>query len=184
MSKKTDFALKSVNVVSWIIFIGLCIETGGFIVNAIISLFINPMASSKFWGNRNLYELYQYNQNYFITIAILLIMLSLLKSILFYLIINIFHKKKLNINNPFNEQLGLYIYKLGYLAAGIGILSWWGNYFAKWLKKTSQNALTLTFENIKIEGADIWLFTAVILLIFGIIFKKGIELQSENDLTV
>ena len=48
----------------------------------------------------------------------------------------------------------------------------------------SQNTLTYTAENIKFEGADVWLFMAIILLIFGMIFKKGIELQSENELTV
>ena len=184
MTKRTDFAFKSVNVISWIIFIGLCIETGGLMVNAIISLFINPMASSRFWGNRNLYELYQFNQSYFVSIVVLLIIVSMLKSILFYFIINIFHKKKLNLNNPFNEQLGKYIFKLGYLATGIGIFSWCGNKFSNWLKMISQNALTQISENIKFEGADIWLFMAIILLIFGMIFKKGIEIQSENDLTV
>ena len=184
MLKRTDFAFKSVNVISWIIFIGLCIETGGLIVNAIISLFINPTASLRFWGNRNLYELYQFNQIYFVTIIVLLIIVSLLKSILFYFIINIFHKKKLNLNNPFNEQLGKYIFKIGYLATGIGLFSWWGNNFSKWLKMIGQNVLTHSSENLKFEGADIWLFMAIILLIFGMIFKKGIELQSENELTV
>ena len=184
MSKSTDFAFKSVNVVSWIIFIELCVETGVLIVNTIISLFINPMASARFWGNRNLYELYQFNQSHFVTIVVLLIIVSTLKSILFYLIVNIFHKNKLNLNNPFNEQFGRYIFQLGYLATGIGLFSWWGNNFSNWLKKIGKNMLTQTFENIKFEGADVWLFMAIILLIFGMIFKRGIELQSENDLIV
>ena len=184
MSKGTNFAFKSLNILAWIIFIGLCIETGGLIVNAIISLFINPMASARFWGNRNLYELYQFNQSHFVTIVILLIIVSTLKSILFYLIVHLFHKKKLNLNNPFNEQLGRALFNIGYLALGIGLFSWWGNNFSKWLKMVGQNALTQTFGNIKFEGADVWLFMAIILLIFGMIFKKGIELQSENDLTV
>ena len=184
MSKKTDLAFKSVNVLSWIIFIGLCIETGGLIVNAIISIFINPMASSRFWGNRNLYELNQFNQSHFVTIVVLLIIVSMLKSTLFYLIVNLFQKKKLNLTNPFNEQLGRALFNIGYLATGIGLFSWWGNNFSKWLKMIGQNALTQTFENIKFEGADVWLFMAIILLIFAMIFKKGIELQSENDLTV
>jgi hypothetical protein len=67
---------------------------------------------------------------------------------------------------------------------GIGLFSWWGNNFSKWLKRNGQTVLTQTFENIKFEGADVWLFMAIILLIFGMIFKKGIELQSENDFTV
>jgi hypothetical protein len=47
-----------------------------------------------------------------------------------------------------------------------------------------QTVLTNTFENVKFDGGDVWLLMANILLIFGMIFKKGIELQSENDLTV
>jgi uncharacterized membrane protein len=41
-----------------------------------------------------------------------------------------------------------------------------------------------SIRNIQFEGADVWLFMGVILTIFALIFKKGIELQSENDLTV
>jgi uncharacterized membrane protein len=37
---------------------------------------------------------------------------------------------------------------------------------------------------LKIGGADVWLLMGFVILVFAIIFKKGIELQSENDLTV
>jgi hypothetical protein len=184
MSKTNDFVFKSLNVLAWVIFIGLCIEAGGLIVNAIISLFINPMASSRFWGNRNLYSLYQFNQSHFVSIVVLLIIVSILKCILFYIIVNLFHKKKLNLSYPFNQNMGKSLFNIGYLALGIGLFSWWGNNFSNWLKVIGKNVLAQSFENIKFEGADIWLFMAVILLIFGMIFKKGIELQSENDLTV
>ncbi len=184
MSKGTNLAIKCLNILAWIIFIGLCVETGGLIINAIISICINPRASSRFWGNQNLYELYQFNQSHFVTIVILLIIVSMLKSIMFYVIVNLFHNKKLNLTNPFNEQMGKSLFSIGYLALGIGVFSWWGNNFSKWLRMVGQNVLTQTFENIKFEGADVWIFMAIILLIFGMIFKKGIELQSENDLTV
>lgn len=184
MSKGTDFAFKSLNILAWFIFVGLCIETGGLIVNAFISLFINPMASSRFWGGRNLYALYQFNQSHFVTIVSLLIIVSILKSILFYLIVNIFHKKSLNLSNPFNEQLGRFLFNLSYLALGIGIFSWWGNNFNNWLKMIDKTVLSQDLYNIKFEGADVWIFMATILLIFALIFKKGIELQTENDLTV
>jgi hypothetical protein len=108
----------------------------------------------------------------------------MLKSILFYVIVNLFQKKRLNLNSPFNEQLGRALNNIGYLALGIGLLSWWGNSFSKWLKMNGQTVLTNTFENVKFDGGDVWLLMANILLIFGMIFKKGIELQSENDLTV
>jgi hypothetical protein len=184
MSKRTDLAFKSLNILAWIIFVGLCVETCGLLVNVFVTLFVNPNASVRFWGGRNLLELYQFNKSHFITIASLMIIVSMLKSTMFYLIIDLFHKKKLNLNNPFNEHLGKSLFNIGYLTFGIGLFSWWGNNFLKWLKIVGNHVLTQTFDNIKFEGADIWLFMAIILLIFGMIFKKGIELQSENDLTV
>lgn len=39
-------------------------------------------------------------------------------------------------------------------------------------------------ENLKLGGSDVWLFMGVTLLIFAKIFKKEIELQTENELTV
>jgi hypothetical protein len=33
-------------------------------------------------------------------------------------------------------------------------------------------------------GADVWLFMGVALLVIGRVFKKGIEIQNEIDLTV
>lgn len=184
MSKRTDFLFKVLNVLAWIIFIGLCIESGGLIVNAFVSIFINPVASSRFWGGVNLYELYQFNESHFITIVVLMIIVSVLKSILFYLIVTIFHKKKLNLSTPFNETMGKYIFNLSYLSFGIGLFMYWGNNFYHWLKIVSNEKVSPSVQQLKFEGADVWLFMGVILLIFAMIFKRGIEIQSENDLTV
>ncbi len=184
MSKSTDLFFKTLNILAWIIFVGLCIESGGIIVNAFISLFVNPVASSKFWGGRNLFELYNFNQSYFVTMVVLMIIVSVLKSIMFYFIVNLFHKKKLNLSSPFNETLGKYIFNLSYLAFGIGLFTYWGNEFSNWLENASNGTLSPSIQNLKFEGADVWLFMGVILIIFAMIFKKGIALQSENDLTV
>ena len=184
MSSRTDFFLKTLHVIAWVIFIGLCIESGGLIVNAFISLFINPLASSKFWGGINLYPLYQFNLSYFVTIVALLIIISILKSILFYMIVNLFHKKKLNLSAPFNETLGKYIFRLSYVVFTIGLFNYWGNHFVRWLSFKINDGSSPSIQNIKFESADVWLFMGVILTIFALIFKKGIELQSENDLTV
>ena len=184
MSKRTDFVFKVQNVLSWIIFIGLCVESGSLIVNAINSILFNPIAASRFLNGVNLYDLYKFNQSHFITFVSLLIIVSVLKSILFYLIVSLFHKKKLNLTSPFNEVLGQYIFKLAYVVLGIGIFTYWGNSFSNWLKIISNAAILPEAQNIKFEGAGIWLFMGNILIIVALIFKRGIELQSENDLTV
>lgn len=41
-----------------------------------------------------------------------------------------------------------------------------------------------TLEQMNVGGADVWFFMTVILFVIGHIFKRGIEIQSENELTV
>ena len=39
-------------------------------------------------------------------------------------------------------------------------------------------------ENLNFDGSDVWIFMGITLLLFAKIFKKGVELQNENDFTV
>ena len=45
----TKQMLKILYVLSWIIFIGVCIEAGGFIFNTFFTLVINPVDAHHFW---------------------------------------------------------------------------------------------------------------------------------------
>ena len=39
-------------------------------------------------------------------------------------------------------------------------------------------------QYLKFGGADVWLFMGIILLVIAQIFKRGVEIQSENELTI
>jgi hypothetical protein len=182
MKTKIDYSFQLLNVLSWIIFIGLAIDTGGYISNTIFTLYINAACASNFWGYVDLSSLYNYNLGFFIGFAVLIIIVSLLKTILFYLTVSIFHKKKVNLANPFNETVKDYIFNFAFIALGIGLFSYAGKSFSNWL--ISQGLQMPALENVKLGGADVWLFMGITLLIFAKIFKKGIELQTENELTV
>jgi len=39
-------------------------------------------------------------------------------------------------------------------------------------------------QHLHLGGADVWLFMGVILFVIAQIFKRGIEIQRENELTV
>ena len=39
-------------------------------------------------------------------------------------------------------------------------------------------------ESLRVGGADVWIIMAVALFVVGQVFRKGMELQTENDLTV
>jgi hypothetical protein len=48
MKNTTDFTFKLLNVLSWIIFIGLAIDTGSYITNTIYTLFLIQMLLQNF----------------------------------------------------------------------------------------------------------------------------------------
>ena len=45
----TTQILKILYILSWIIFVGVCIDAGGYIFNAFFTLMVNPAGASKFW---------------------------------------------------------------------------------------------------------------------------------------
>ncbi len=182
MSKRTDFLLKGLHVISWIIFIGVSIDAGGVLTNAIYSIFINSNLSAHFWGYLDLSKLYQFNQVCFITLTTLMSIVTILKATLFYFILKIFNNKKLDLANPFTPTLGKYINNIAYCTLGIGLFSKWGGDLLKWI--ANQNINMPLIENLKLAGADVWLLMGFVVFVFGRIFNKGIELQLENDLTV
>lgn len=182
MSKKTDYIFKALNVVSWIIFVGVCIEAGVFIVTAFVTLLFNPDGADKFWMEVNLSELYSYNLSHYITIISLMIIVAVMRALMFYLIVKVFHDKKLNLSQPFNKSVRLFILNMAYLALGIGLFSFWGTKFSEGL--VAQGVQVPDIQYLRLGGADVWLFMGVVLLVIAQIFRKGIEIQNENELTI
>ena len=179
----TNQILKVLQILSWIIFIGLCIEAGGIIVNTFITLFINPLGVENFWeGNEYLSGLYKFDQGHFIVITLIMIIVAVLKAIMFYLIVKLFTEKKLKISQPFSMELRRFIINQSYLALGIGLFSYYGFKYSMWL--TKQGVKPADLQSLHIAGADVWLFMAVILFVIVQIVKRGIEIQRENDLTI
>ena len=83
---------------------------------------------------------------------------------------------------PFNSEVGRFIFALSYLSLGTGLFSWWGVKYAGWL---STKGVTMPdIQNMRLGGADVWLFMGVVLFVIAQIFKRGIEIQTENDLTI
>ena len=182
MSQKTGYILKALYVLSWIIFIGLCIEAGGFIVNTIATLALTPEGAVKFWKEVDLTALYHHDQSHFVVLASIMIIATVLKALMFYFIVKIFHTKEINLSKPFNEKLRRYVVIIAYLALGIGIFSFWGIKFAGQL--VNEGVKLPDILHLRLGGADVWLFMAVTLLAIAFIFKKAVEIQNENDLTV
>lgn len=178
-----DQILKVLQILSWIIFLGLCVEAGAIAVNTFITLFIHPTGVKNFWeGSEYLTALYGFDQGYFIVITLTMIIVAILKALMFYLIVKIFTDKKLKLSQPFSSELKSLIINQSYLALGIGLFSHFGAKYSVWLSNEGLNSADL--QSLHIAGADVWLFMAVVLFVIAQVVKKGIEVQNENELTI
>jgi hypothetical protein len=178
MTKKDDFILKALNVVSWVIFIGLCVEAGALIFNFIFTLF-KPIASHGIYKGLNLSELYTHHFAHYVGLMSFVLSLAILKAYLFYFVVEIF--TKLNLGNPFNTEIAKLIEKIGFEAFVISIISIVAHQYTKGLMKDGFDVDTIeSYWN----DSSAFMMMAAILFIISQIFKKGIELQNENDLTV
>ncbi|MHC1702503.1 MAG: DUF2975 domain-containing protein [Tenuifilaceae bacterium] len=178
----TKQMLNVLHIVAWIIFIGLCVNAGGILFNAFYTLVINPIAANNFWGKIDLSSLINFDKGYFVTVALLMSIVTIMKAILFYLIVKILHDKKLNLLQPFNIEMKRFISNMSYLALGIGLFSYSGANYSKWF--VTQGVTMPDAQSLEFGGADVWLFMGTTLLIIAQIFKRGIEIQTENELTV
>jgi hypothetical protein len=178
----TEQVLKILYVIAWIIFIGVCIEAGGIIFNAFFTLVLNPDAAKNLWRQADLSNLYSYDSGHFFVETLLMSIVAVMRACIFYLIVKILHDKKLNMSQPFSKHTGRFILNVSWLSLGIGLFSLWGVNYAGWL--TKQGVKMPDIESLRLGGADVWLFMGVTLLVIAQIFKRGIEIHTENELTV
>jgi hypothetical protein len=178
----TEQVLKVMQIISWIIFIGLCVEAGGILFNIGYTFFVNPENAAGFWRNADLSDLYRYDKGQFLVITTIMFIVAVLKAVLFYLIVRLFIRKKLNLHEPFNKDLQGFILRFSFLTLGIGLFCHAGFKYSKWL--VSQQVSMPDPYTLQFAGADVWLFMTVTLFVIAQIVKRGIELQNEHDLTI
>ncbi len=178
MKKNYDLILRVLEVISWIVFIGLCVDSGAFIFRFIYSI-INPVAAHNIFKDLALAEMQEKHFALYIGLMSFIAALSLLKAYLFNLVINIF--RKLNLVKPFNVEIAKLIEKISYETFTIAIVSMIADVYTQRLIQSGYEV-----SHIEKHWNDVpaFLMMAAIIYIIAQIFNKGIELQTENDLTV
>ncbi len=178
MSKQNNFVFQFLHVVAWIIFVGLSIEAGGLVVNFVFSLY-KPEFVQNLYQKLDLSEMYERSQWAFYSTYSFILVISILKAYMFYVVIRLL--SKLNLEKPFNSFVSEQISQISFFTLSIGLLS----YIAR------QTAKNLEHHGFEIDGvsqfwvdSEAFIIMAAIIYVIASIFKKGIELQNENDLTV
>lgn len=178
MSKTNNFVFKVLKIVAWILFVGLCIEAGGLLVNFIFSLY-KPEFISNLYQKLDLSEMYTRNKWVFYGMYSFILSISFLKAYLFYIVIKLV--TKINLSKPFDNYVSNHITQISYYTFTIGILS----YIAR---QTAKNLVHHGYVTDNLnpfwEDSQAFILMAAVIYMIATIFKTGIDIQNENDLTV
>lgn len=172
---KTSVILITMKVIIWVVFIGLCIKAGTVIFSGIINLMVNPSASQIPYFGLNLSGLLELSSVHYILLWGIISTIMVLKADIFYKLIQLF--SNLDLNQPFNQKASDIINKISYLTVTIGVLSAIGSGYGQYL---SELFVTVNYG----WGASEYLFMAGVIFVIAQVFKRGIELQSDNELTI
>lgn len=177
-TKYNLIGMKIVIIICWLIFIGCCIQTIGLLYSYILSLF-QPTYLNQHYLRLDLSEVYNENRIIYSLVAIVLIVTSTTKALIFYYVLKLY--KFFQPEKPFTSTILNILSKITYCTAFIGILLIVIKHVLKNLS-VKWNALDLIVEFL--EDGSTYIGIYIVLTVITLIFKKGIELQTDNDLTL
>lgn len=178
MSKTTNIVFDGLQIIAWVIFVGLCIEAGSLIVNFFFSLY-KPEFVHRLYQKLDLMEVYEDNKWAFFGIYSFLLSISILKACLFYIVIRLMHK--MDLSKPFNHFVARQISRISYSTLSIGLLGYIATQATKNLMHHG-----LDTDNLRQFWTDsqAFILMGAVIYVIATIFKKGVEIQNEIDLTV
>ena len=170
---KTEKILKTMHILSWIVFIGLCIKTGAILISYFVSI-TNPEAAQNLYAGLDLSEYYNHSFKQYTFIVSYKIGLFATEAYIAYLVTKLL--KALNLEKPFNNEVQKLMQSISYSIFNLWILAMIHNTHVQFIGKRYHYSMDLFSSD--------FLFLAGVIFIFAQIIKRGIQIQSENDLTI
>ena len=161
------------NYVSWIVFIGLLIKVGTIITTYFISI-NNEEAAKNLFGGLDLSSYREFSFVQYSFIVSYKVFLYASEAYVALLVAKLLGK--LDLKNPFNVTVHQLMEKISYSILSIWIVAILHNAQVRHIAK--KNGLPMD-----LFSSD-FIFLAGVIFIFAQILKRGIEIQSENDLTI
>ena len=153
------------------------IEFGAQLTNLIAS-FINPeWAKHTYQVDLSIFNIREQSIAYYVFGMLLIMAVSAFKATIWYLLYSLLLKLKLQ--TPFLMEVEIKLELIAFLLLGVWLISsfFWET-FIYYLSKDTRIQLPLN------NNVDEYIFFAGIVYIISQIFKRGIEIQEENQLTV
>lgn len=174
MKTKTESILGTLNVLAWVAFFALMLQAGAYLFSFCMTI-IHPEGAKNFYNGLNLYSLEQYSYfNYAITV-LLMVGMTVLEAYTAYFIIKLLSGIKLK--SPFTPEIAKLMETISKLIFGIWLLAMAFDAHAIWMMELVPGLK----EDITSGG---FIFLAGVVFVLAQVFKKGVEIQSENELTV
>lgn len=178
MSENKNFVFTALSVVAWIIFVGLCIEAGALLVNFIMSIF-KPEIVQNLYQKMDLSQMYYRSKWAFFSMYSFILVIAILKAYLFYILIVLL--QKLDLTKPFNSFVSEKITQISSLTLSIGLLGFIA-------RQSAKNLMHHGYEIDQLNqfwvDSEAFILMAAVVYVIAAIFKKGLEIQSENELTI
>lgn len=170
--------LMLLTIVIWSIFIGLCIKGGTLLFTSVYSLF-TPSVAKDLYKGLDLSVFREWHTGYYIVAVSLLIGILASKAYIFFLVIRVF--LKIDLVHPFSKEVSNLISKIGKATVQVGVLIIIAVSYFVWLSsKTLHSPPTGGF----LGGSAEFLIMGAVIYAIAMVFKRGVEIQADNDLTV
>lgn len=144
----------------------------------LVASFINPdWAKHTYAADLNIFSIREHNIWFYVYAMCLIIAVSALKALIWYVVFELLSKLKLQ--TPFSMEVEIKLERIAYLLLAVWLA---GSLFWKiYIYYLSQSTgIQLPTNN----SGDEYLFMAGIIYIISQVFKRGIEIQEENQYTV
>ncbi|HNP24460.1 MAG TPA: DUF2975 domain-containing protein [Panacibacter sp.] len=177
MKTRTEIILVVLKVLAFLGFIKYSIDCGAQLTNFVAS-FIDPdWAKRTYEVNLDIFNIREKSIPYYACAMCLTIAVSMLKATIWYVVYAL--QMKLKLQSPFSMEVEKKLEIIAFLLFAVWIVSalFWKT-FAYYL--TQDTGVQLPADN----SGDEYLFMAGIVYIISQVFKRGIEIQEENQLTV
>ncbi|GAB2496275.1 DUF2975 domain-containing protein [Algoriphagus taiwanensis] len=178
MKKTTNTLLWLIQVISTVVFCALCVQAAGLIFFSVYHV-IDPENSREMILGIDMAQLFSLTKIDFVILYMLTLSIPVLKAFAFYYTLKIFNR--LNLVKPFSQEIASLISKISYLILTIGILG----------TVAFQYSEILDAKGFELNQLQNWwndnyayLLMGSIIFVIAQVFKKGLEIQSENELTV
>ena len=173
MKSRTENLLMVLNILSWIAFVGIAIKAGSVIISYFVSIG-NPIASKNLYNGTDFSAYRQQGFGHYTLIVLYRVLFYVMQAYVAFLLTRLL--SNLNISRPFNTDVAALLQKISIYILGVWAVAMLYNIHIAILDKL--HGIVPTY----ISGD--FIFFAGIVYVLAQLFKRGVEIQSENELTV